>query len=210
MPKNSIKSEIAKEKPRDRQGHFLRAEKPKPQSQPKDPVSKFFSGHTRYSKNQDDLVNIHVGNPLRRITSLLEEIKRQKAFSFTFKGSLGIVGVALALSLFGIFGGGKLLCDKGIQSQIGLIKILNATEKQSSDIPFLSPLIDFFSSLSSSNPLYPRTLLVKNDNSAIHLPFSQFVDYALFQNRLVIATGNYDSCSQTLKINSPTSIELYR
>jgi len=35
---------------------------------------------------------------------LLQDIKKQKAFSFTLKGSLGIAGVALALGMFGIFG----------------------------------------------------------------------------------------------------------
>src|SRR3989344_7304729 len=97
----------------------------------KDPIEKFISENIHYSKNKDNLLDVHIGNPLRRIAELLEEIKRQKAFSFTLKGSLGIAGVALALGVFGVLGSGRILCDKGIQTQIGTIKILSVQEKES-------------------------------------------------------------------------------
>lgn len=205
-----LKSEIADQKPRDSKGHFIHTDPPKTEEKPRqNPIEKFFSDHTHYSKSQDNLVDIHVGNPLRRIANLLEDIKKQKAFSFTLKGSLGIMGVALALSIFGVFGGGKLLCDKGIQSHIGTIKTLNIQDKQSSNIPFLSPFIDLFNTYSSSGKFHFRTILVKSDNLTIHLPYSQSVDYALFQNRAVIVTGNYDSCSQTLTPSKSQSLEFY-
>lgn len=53
------------------------------------------------------------------------------------KGSLGIAGVALALGVFGILGAGNLLCEKGIQTQIGVIKVLNVQEKDTG-IPIYS------------------------------------------------------------------------
>jgi hypothetical protein len=119
--------------------------------------------HVHPSKDKDELLDIHVGNPLRRITELLEDIKKQKAFSFTLRGSLGIMGVALAFSTFGIFGGSKLLCDKGTQSYIGTVKQLTYTEE--GDYPFLTKLSDAYSILIGGRPSEkPTTRLI------LHLP----------------------------------------
>src|SRR3989304_9340450 len=137
----------------------------------KDSLEKFISENVHYSKNKDDLLDVHIGNPLRRITELLEEIKRQKAFSFTLKGSLGIAGVALALGVFGVFGGGKILCEKGVQSYIGTVKTLNVMEQESSGIPVLSQFLDYFAPKQTHN----KVVLVKNDESVISLPFSSKV-----------------------------------
>src|SRR5438046_1279755 len=91
----------------------------------KDDVEKFVSSHVHYSKNDDDILDVHIGNPLYKITKLLEEIKKQKAFSFTLKGSLGIAGVVLAFTFLGVLGAGNVLCSKGVQSEIGVVQILN-------------------------------------------------------------------------------------
>ncbi|OGH37980.1 MAG: hypothetical protein A3B44_03435 [Candidatus Levybacteria bacterium RIFCSPLOWO2_01_FULL_38_21] len=203
--KSEIKSEIAKEKPRDNEGHFIHIEEPELNEAPKDPISKFIGEHTSYHKTQDDILDVHVGNPLRKITELLVDIKKQKAFSFTLKGSLGIMGVALALSVFGIFGGGKILCDKGVQTQIGVIKTLNVYDSDLSAIPVLSLFLNYF----NSKEIHQRTVLVKNDESVMRLPFSKEVNFTQYQNLRIIATGNYDSCSQTLTVSDPNSLEIY-
>ena len=173
---------------------------------PQDPLGKVISEHTRYSKNKDELLDIHVGNPLRRITELLEDIKKQKAFSFTLKGSIGIAGIFLALTILGILGGGKLLCDKGIQTQIGIIKVLNVIETENaSDIPILSLFINYF----APKHTYNRTVLVRPDNIIINLPYSRAVSLETYKNLNVVATGNYDSCSENLTIDTPQGIETY-
>ncbi|HVZ67492.1 MAG TPA: hypothetical protein VG917_04455 [Patescibacteria group bacterium] len=173
---------------------------------PKDPIGKLISEHTEYSKNKDELLDIHVGNPLKRITELLEEIKKQKAFSFTLKGSLGIAGVFLALSIFGILGGGAILCDKGNQSQVGIVKVLNVKDTDNaSDLPVISLWINYF----APKHTYNRTVLVKQNGDIIRLPYSNKVDFSNYSNYQVLATGSYDSCSQSLTINDPSGIEVY-
>lgn len=171
----------------------------------RDSIEKLISETVHYSKNKDDLLDVHIGNPLRRITELLEEIKRQKAFSFTLKGSLGIAGVALALGVFGILGGGRILCDKGIQTQLGTIKMLAVQEKELDGLPIISNILDWF----NPKPTYNRTILIREDNSAIRLPYSREVNLSQYNNLGVITTGNYDSCAQTLTIKDPTAVEIY-
>lgn len=171
----------------------------------KDPIEKLISENVHYSKNKDDLLDVHIGNPLRRIAELLEQIKRQKAFSFTLKGSLGIAGVALALGIFGVLGGGRILCDKGTQTQIGTVKVLNVQEKEPGNLPIISDILDWF----ISRPAYNRTVLFRTDNFAINLPRFREVNFSSYNNLNVIATGNYDSCSQSLTIKDPAAIEIH-
>lgn len=115
--------------------------------------------------------------------------------------------MALALGVFGVFGGGKMLCDKGIQSEIGTIKTLNVVEvdTQAATIPVISNIWNYFQPKTE----YNRTVLVKEDTSVITLPFSKNVKFKDYGNLPVIVTGNYDACAKTLTVNDPTAIEAY-
>lgn len=205
--------QVASEMPRDAHGHFIKkSAQPVSGTAQKEanPLSKFLSSHVNNPKN-DDLIDIHVGNPLRRITQILEDLKRQKAFSFTVKGSLGIVGVVLALSLLGIFGGDRLLCSKGIQSQIGIIKTLQVKEKVNSQIPFVGSFLDLFNSnsVAQANSVFQnRIVLIKRDDSVISIIKPSYLTIPTFMQGLqVIVTGNYDACSSTISIKETKSIE---
>lgn len=119
------------------------------------------------------------------------------------------MGVLLTLSVFGIFGGGQVLCDKGTQAEIGVIRQLQIREEDaSSEIPVLSQFLDYIRPAQS----HPKVVLIKSDGAVIRLPFSKNVDLAKFTNAIypqVIATGNYNSCAQTLTVKDPSAIELY-
>lgn len=182
---------------RDSSGHFVK----KTQEAIENTLSNL-EKNIDYNKNQDDLLNVHVGNPLKRITELLEEIKRQKAFAFTLKGSLGLAGVAIALSVFGIFGGSKLLCDKGVQTEIGLIKILNSQEAENSNVPLLGFVIDYLKGAIGTQTTHNRIILQMRNDSVINLPYSGKINFSIYKNKEVYVTGNYDSCSRTLKTES--------
>ena len=215
MAEESLKSVVAENKPRDEHGHFVKKEIPQVPTTPKNLATKLLEEINGKSANvkesSDDLIDIHVGNPLRKIVTLLQEIKQQKAFSFTLKGSLGIAGVALALGVFGVFGGGQILCERGVQSQIGTLKVLNSTEVESSGVPVLSQILDYFSTKQTHN----KVVLVKPDYSVISLSFRSLgeggskVDYTKFIEMPVIATGNYNSCSQTLTITDNKDIQIF-
>lgn len=178
--------------------------------------TQYLREHTHPSRDKDDLLDVHIGNPLKRITELLEDIKRQKAFSFTLRGSLGIMGVALALSTFGILGGSKMLCDKGTQSYIGIVKQLTYVEEDA--YPLLTQISDAYNILVGGRPHEKPTtklILIQRDSSAINLQIARLLDrggpvpdwMAPFLNRPAIVTGNYDSCSRTLKIEQQTGVE---
>jgi len=209
--KTPKKSAAAKTKIRDQEGHFLSEEEAIKYLQDQKNAAKILRDNIHKASNghedsDDDLLDIHVGNPLEKITKLLEDLKKQQSFSFTLKGSLGIMGVFLTLSIFGVLGGGQVLCDKGTQSQIGTIKTLQILEKDSKDIPYIQNLIDYFRPKVERN----RIVLIKSDYSAVTLPYSRFVDLKQYENAVVIATGHLDSCSQKLTIKDPKAVELFQ
>ncbi len=201
------KSDIAKERPRDEDGHFLSDEEIEEQkNQPTNPLSRFLHKETAVHKGTDDeLIDIHIGNPLRRITDLLEQIKRQKAFSFTLKGSLGLMGVALVAGTFSILGGSKILCDKGVQTKIGEVREL--TYKENSDLTLLH-YIPFIESFLPDRRI-PRKILVDNSGKVIHLVAKNDVDFLIAHSSNKILTGNFDSCADTLTVDQQTAVEQF-
>lgn len=183
-------------------------------------VKGFLDKHLHPSRDKDELLDIHVGNPLRRITEILEDIKKQKAFSFTLKGSLGILGVAVALSFFGIFGGSKALCDKGTQSLVGKVQQLSYVDE--GDFPLLTQIADAYSVLIGGRPhekAAVRLILVQEDKSTIHIqlarmldrggPIPQWLAQILSLSPSFVVTGQYDSCSRILTVKDASAVEPY-
>ncbi len=207
---SEIKSHIAQEKPRDEHGHFVHPENSQPDAssqQHLNPISQFLHDETSIHKtDKDELIDVHVGNPFKRITDLLEEIKKQKAFSFSLKGSLGLAGIVLVLGAFGIFGGTKALCSKGVQSEVGVLKVLSATE-----VPEETFIDRVLMLLHVPNPkLTQRMVLLTPQNNLIHIVVDNSIsNISNYTNQTVITTGEYDSCSLTQKIERPEFIEFF-
>jgi len=122
------------------------------------------------------------------------------------------------LSFFGIFGGSKALCDKGTQSFIG--KVQQLTYVDEGDFPILTQIADAYSVLIGGRPHEKPLILIQEDKSAMHLQLARILDRGgpipLWLSQAlakatsgVIVTGQYDSCSRTLTINKPSSIESY-
>lgn len=179
----------------------------------KDPLTTAVINKTKISEanDEDTLINVHIGNPLRKITELLEEIKKQKAFSFTLKGSIGIMGVALALSLLGFFGTTYALCDKGVQTYIGRVVVLKVTDTEPDHMVAkiqraITYFSTFFSRKENTSPRY-RYILNLSDNTTIHLNRGRDASFTPFKDKTVYATGNYNSCSRELTIQTPEAIE---
>lgn len=168
------------------------------------PLSNFVKKNTsvKKSKTDDELINIHVGNPLKRITQLLEDIKNQKAFTFTLKGSLGIMGVALVVGTFGIFGGTKAFCQKGVQTKMGTIKTLVYQDKQQDSWIDFIPIINSFFSKGMIN----RTILITPNNETIRVMIPNTVKPIDLQTPYFV-TGALDSCSNTITITDPNGLQ---
>ena len=166
---------------------------------------------TTVKRTNDDntLINIRVGNPFHKIALLLKQIKKQKAFTFTLKGSMGIMGVTLTLATFGIFGGNKILCDKGTQSQIGILRELTVTETITPDKPLLDKIKAFLNKTPSPTITPTKRVVLVIGSEATHLILDGRKNYGEFFNQMVIATGTYNSCNMEMKVPL-NGIETYK
>lgn len=220
MPNDpQVRRQVANSQPRDENGHFVKKPKPAlsaPESalgssesltkaaQP-NPLVSFVKDSTHYSKSQEDLLDIHIGNPLGKIQKLLEDIKKQKAFSFDIKGSLGLAGIALTLGVFGIFGGTKALCSKGVQTKIGILRVLPI--KEIAEPTFLEriPLLNWYLPKRETD----RVVLIDSQKNTIRLVSNMSVSVLNYNNLEVSATGDYDSCALALRLEKPQNLLPY-
>jgi len=178
---------------------------PQPNTPQPNPLVSFLKNSTHYSKDQDDLLDVHVGNPLGRITQILEDIKKQKAFSFNIKGSLGLAGIALTLGVFGIFGGTKALCTKGIQTKIGILRILPIKETAEPTLIERIPVLNWYLPKRERN----RVILIDSQKNAIRLVADMSVSVLNYNNLEVSATGEYDACALSLQVENPQNLLPY-
>lgn len=204
------KSQIAEEKPRDSEGHFIHQNPSPAEALAKEgqhhqnKVIELLQENVHYSKKQDDLLDLHVGNPLKRITTLLEDIKKQKAFSFSIKGSLGLMGVVLVAGTFGILGIGNVLCDKGVQTRRGVLEALAYKENTSTSILDFVPILSNF----TSHPQQPRKVLNEANGDILHVITKNGVSLTMFLNQTVTLSGSYDACSQKMTISDANGVQL--
>lgn len=162
-----------------------------------------------HKHDDDTLIDVKLANPLRRITQLLEEIKKQKAFTFTLKGSLGVAGIAMIVTTFGIFGGTKAFCSKGTQTHQGTLRMLQI--KEGSDRSFIVEramiVYDAITGRDFQRRNRNRIVLLKDDGSVISVS-ERIADLSLPNYQFpVIVTGDFDSCSQTLTLKSSDGVE---
>lgn len=201
MP-DKLKSQVSSSRPRDERGHFISV--PTAAEEGTKLVKEFLASHTGNYKDQEDLLDIRIGNPLRRVIELLEDIKNQKAFSFTLKGSLGIAGVVLLISAFGLFGGDKIICDRGTQTEIGTIRILEAREIYSKNNSLIQKLLG----VEPQKKIVNRTVLIQG-GATLYIPYSENINFSTYSNQQVIVTGNLNSCSNTLTLDDPQGMEIF-
>jgi hypothetical protein len=196
---------------RDAHGRFIKKDgTSSPHTNPLEHLAKVSKSPLKHSED-DTLVDVHVNNPLKKITQLLEEIKKQKAFAFTIKGSLGIAGIALVLTTFGILGGTKAFCSKGNQTHLGFIRPLLLTQNASQN-PWLTRLQNFWQFLNGqeviSGKKTPQFILVETTGTIYHL-LDLPAQLNLARETSYLVTGNLDSCSQTITVSSPQAVEPY-
>lgn len=210
---------MADHRNRDENGHFipLKKDAPPSESQPPKPdssahpLTSFLHSQSSKSTDKDDtLVDVHVNNPLKRITQLLEDIKKEKAFSFNIKGSLGLTGVILVVTSFGIFGGTQVLCSRGEQAHIGTLTVLTLPEEK--PVTWVTRAQTIWDAMTGTErpakTNLPRLALVQQDEVVYRLVGLTSHKNLLPGNRYLI-TGEVDACTQTITIKDPRALQLY-
>jgi hypothetical protein len=219
--KKDLLSEVAKNRVRDEHGHFVhedsnsaKTEEPILMDQNQHPKQQYHSVmenipgiHIDKTNDENTLVDLHVNNPLKKVISLLEDLKKQKAFTFDIKGSLGLAGILVVFTTFGLFGGGKILCDKGTATQIGEVKILHVKEPDESGHSWITSITQKY--FNKPQPvLKNRIVLIPQNGAPLHIVVSSAQILNDIDGESVVATGSYNSCTQSLTVEDENAIEL--
>lgn len=163
--------------------------------------------HVEETKDDGTLINVHVGNPLEKITRLLEQIKKQKAFSFTIKGTLGIAGIALFITAFGIFGGTKAFCSRGTQSHIGVLHVLQYPKSSEQSVPLIDKIRELL--FGQKTHIGNRIVIMENNGTISQVKYILLEEGKKLEGYQVIVTGEYDACAQSITINDSAAVEVY-
>lgn len=199
--------------PRDKFGRFLKSQK----TTIPGAISKLLTKNISITKgtettstaNKETFVDIHINNPLTKIVELLKDIKNQKAFSFTLKGSVGIMGVAVVLVGGGILGGNRIMCSKGTQARIGEVRVLAYSQPAVSDQPIRNKIRAFFGKVPTlTPPEYKWVILVDSNGTAVRLLNKTQSYLESFAGHTVTAVGDLNGCNQELTV-ATNGIEEY-
>ena len=190
------------EEKRDKFGHFLKSK----QENGANFITSLMKKNVIISKSQekiddDTLVNIHVNNPLTKIVDLLKDIKRQKAFSFSIKGSVGIMGMTVVLVGGGILGGSRIVCNKGTQARIGEVRVLEYSQPATSAEPIKDKIRAIFGRVATSAPMEAKWVILVNTRlDTIRLLNKNQTYLEAFAGQNVVAVGEFNGCNQELTV----------
>lgn len=207
MVEDAVHKETALGLERDKFGHFLKSK----QATSANFISNLFAKNVSVSKSpeepatkiaNDTLIDVHINNPLTKIVELLKDIKKQKAFTFSVKGSLGIVGVMVILTGGGLLGGSKILCNKGTQAKIGQVQVLAFSQDTASVQPIRTKIRAILGITPPADTLkeVQWVILIDSQNIATKLSSTNQTYLESFAGRTVTAVGDYNMCTQELKI----------
>ena len=148
--------------------------------------------------NDETLVDVKVNNPLHKIVELLQDIKKQKAFSFTLKGSVGIMGVSAIVLGTGAFGGSRILCNKGSQTKIGVVRVLSVTQT-AQDHPLRAKIGEIIGR-SYKTETTKAVILMDANKETMNLVSKRKGFAEGFEGQEVMVTGQYNACMQELSV----------
>lgn len=190
------------EEKRDRFGHFLKSK----QENSANFITSLMKKNVIISKSQekiddDTLVNIHVNNPLTKIVDLLKDLKKQKAFSFAIKGSVGIMGMTVVLVGGGILGGSRIVCNKGTQARIGEVRVLEYNAPVKSGQPLRDRIRAIIGKTVTATPVEAKwVILVNTKLDTIRLLNKNQTYLEAFAGQNVVAVGDFNACNQELTV----------
>lgn len=197
-----VKAAIAVKRVRDANGHFIK--------------SSLVNMQENKSANDETLVDVKVTNPLRRITQILEQIRRRQSTVVDFKFTIPLVALPLFMLLaFSLGKAGGVTCGGNTQTKIGLLYSLRTNDtnqtglfektKQTltANLPFLAPLLT-----GNANPVINRQILIQRDNTAITIENPNNIQLTTYNTRQVFVTGKVNTCENTIEVDNESSVQL--
>lgn len=211
MPFNTEKrSKQAQTRPRDRSGHFIPLK-------PKVKVSGSANLLADLIKTEDgdgkdsSWMTLTINHPFRKIIEILQQIKDKQSTKVDLKFTIPLVALPIVIIMAFQFGRYQSSCTDHFSSQVGTLQNITIEKSIAPNHWFLKALsyLPFSSDIYNKKETLTQPTLVKADNEGIIINNEAGTNLAPFTQAKVIIFGNYNSCTNSLTLDSPQNISNY-
>lgn len=200
------RSEQARNRIRDESGHFIPL-KPKVKVTGQ---AELFSRLVHTEKETDDssLISVKVNNPVEKITRYLKDIRDKQNTTVSMKFTIPLVALPIAILLSFQLGRYNNQCNSYFSTQLGIIENIKVVRKIAPDSWFLKLLghIPGFGEVYLREKLISQPILIVSPERNILINNKTNSTLEGFAENQAIVSGDYNSCLQTLTLDSIENI----
>lgn len=166
--------------------------------------------HAEHNHDENTIIDIKVSNPLKQIVTLLKDIKRRQATTFSLKFTIPLVALPVFILAAFQVGRYQTSCAPVFSTKSGLLKTIVVDVPTKNDNIITTMLEPFISipKLKTGVPLESeiRSILVNPQQEIVTVLHSSTLSLTGYQNRNVLVTGNFSSCSNVITLESDKNI----
>lgn len=203
---NKKRSEQAKERVRDQSGHFISLKPKVKVAGQADLISSLV--HAEKETDDSSLINLKVNNPFEKILRYLKDIRDKQSTTVSMKFTIPLVALPIAILLSFQLGRYQSQCNSYFSSQIGIVENIEMVRKTASDNWFLK-LLGYLPGLGEvylKEELLHQPVLMVSPERSILIDNKTKSTLEGFGKNQVIVSGDYNSCTQTLTLDSAENI----
>lgn len=207
MPFNAAaRRDRATKQQRDASGHFIPLKPKVKLSGQSDLLSNLI--HTEKEKDDSSLINVKVNNPFEKIIRYLKDIRDKQNTTVSMKFTIPLVALPVAILLAFQLGRYQSQCVNYFSSQTGTIENINIVRKVAPD-NWVLKLLGYLPGLGEvylKAELLNQPILIVSPERSILIDNKTKSTLEGFSKNQVIVSGDYNSCSQTLTLDSAENI----
>lgn len=219
MPFNSkARSQKASTQLRDKNGHFYSPKSSAYSPKPKVKVSGQANLLADLVKTEDgddkgsSWINLTINHPFRKIIEILDEIRKKQSTRVSLDFTIPLVALPIVIIMAFQFGRYQSACQTHFSSQIGTLENITVTQTIDPDHWIARNInkLPFISGIYSKEETFEQPTLVKGSaEQGILIENISNTDLDPFTRSKVIIYGDYNSCTNTLTLDSPQNISNY-
>lgn len=202
---------FAKNRTRDAKGHFVKAETDI--KTPLDSSNSLRAGalsSPSADSSEDNIVDVKVRNPLKKITKILEDIKKHQNTSFAIKFSIPLIALPVFLFIVFQLGRAQTACVESFSSKKGEFQVIEVLVPKENP-GFFSRIFSFFPSIPNLTPkseLVPekRAILTDSEGSTFNVIYPAGFLVEVYSGQEVVITGNISACTNTIALDTLQNI----
>lgn len=155
----------------------------------------------------ENLVDVKVHNPFKKIYAILESIKKKQETTLAFKATIPLIAIPIILAvLFGLGGFqiGRLnpMCQSHFTTRIGTLYVLSYSKPPEKNL-----LQTFLPWLTTQPSPVPQVAAILKENEEVYqLQLSFPLSAITYHGQQVAVSGELNNCTQTISISTSTNI----